>query len=273
MHFYIEGTSSNADAEDSTASNHATIVCATHNKSREFKATVETWLANKPAEVIIVAAPSSYNFVCQLCSEIESDINVRVLQANKANKRTQLCLGFPETHTKVIIIVDDDTCWSHGILNKLTNPLLTKPKLGCVFPDLRLCATTDPPGLWEQLALLRHAGAGLNLHASHCVDGGVYCHHGPTAAYRASILQDPGLLVAFPGETWNGHKLNAGDDQFLCRWVENHDWETRFLPAHEAVAYTGTRKDWTLLLQLLRWSRGDWRSNLCALFWERHIWK
>ena len=273
MRFFIEGSSIIGEADDTTSGSHATIVCATHNKSRTLRSTIETWLANKPAEVIIVAAPASYAFVDQLCADIESDIAVRVLRADKANKRAQLCLGFREVHSEVIITVDDDTRWPFGILNKLTNPLLAMPKLGCVFPDLRLCATTNPPGFWEQLALFRHAGAGLNLHASHCVDGGVYCHHGPTAAYRASILQDPSLLLAFPGETWCGQELNSGDDQFLCRWVENHDWETTFLSVHEAVVYTGTRQDWTLLLQLLRWSRGDWRSNLSALFWERHIWR
>lgn len=273
MHSLVGGASRDANEEDTAASSCATIVCATHNKTRTFKATVGTWLANKPAEVIIVASPTSHEFVHRLCSEIVSETTVRVLRADKANKRSQLCLGFRKVRSKVIVIVDDDTHWSPGILKKLITPLLATPKLGCVFPDLRLSVSTNPPCLWEQLALLRHAGAGLNLHASHCVDGGVYCHHGPTAAYRASILQDPNLLVAFPGETWRGNELNAGDDQYLCRWVENHDWETKFLSAHEAIVYTGTRQDWTLLLQLLRWSRGDWRSNLCALIWERHIWR
>lgn len=232
---------------------------------------IETWLANKPYEIIIVAAPAVYEDVNQLCTTIESSVPIKVVKASMANKRVQLCEGFRLARMPIITVVDDDTTWTSSILPKLIQRLSSSANMGCAFPDLRLRLSSDSTTIWERLSLLRHAGGGVNLRASHYIDGGVYCHHGATSAYRAPILQDEKFMAAFSGERWSGILLNNGDDQFLARWLERHGWDTDFLPIHEGTVYTAARKDWTFVLQVLRWSRGDWRSNLSALIWER-IW-
>lgn len=113
-------------------------------------------------------------------------------------------MGFRAACTAITVVVDDDTQWTNGILRKLVLPLLSSPRIGCVFPDLRLRTSSISPSIWERLALLRHATAGVNLHASHAIDGGLYCHHGPTSAYRASILQGEALMSGLSGKTLVG---------------------------------------------------------------------
>lgn len=78
--------------------------------------------------------------------------------------------------------------------------------------------------------------------------------------------------LVFRERLWLEARRNNGDDQYLCRWLENHGWETEFLPVSKGAVYTGTRSDWTLLAQLLRWCRGDCDSNLSAMLMERKIW-
>jgi cellulose synthase/poly-beta-1,6-N-acetylglucosamine synthase-like glycosyltransferase len=192
---------------------------------------------------------------------------------SETHKRRQLCAGFQEAQTDVIVICDDDTRWSENVLENLVRPLLAQPVLGCVFPDLRV----DPVGksftIWELLGLLRHVGDGVDFHASLCIDGGVFCHHGSTAAYQASILRDEEFINAFSNDRWRGHLLNSGDDQFLCRWLVNHGWRVALCSAEFCQVRTRSRASWKHMLQLLRWSRNDWRSSLSGLIWERHMLK
>ena len=66
---------------------------------------------NKPAATVIVADPGLFFFVQELVSCIDTEVSIRVLQAAKAFKRQQLCMGFEEAQTNVIVICDDDAKW------------------------------------------------------------------------------------------------------------------------------------------------------------------
>jgi hypothetical protein len=126
--------------------------------------------------------------------------------------------------------------------------------------------------VWERLGLLRHVGDGVDFHASLLIHGGVFCHHGSTAAYRASILQDASFVHAFTNDYWRG-RLNSEDDQFLCRWLVNHDWKVALYSAEMRLVQTHSRASWRHMLQLLRWSRNDFRSSFAGLLWERKVWR
>jgi len=234
---------------------------------------IATWCANKPAGIIIVADPASFSYTKNQVSNLNTETPIQVLKAPKAHKREQLCIGFQKAQTAVIVICDDDTRWTPTVLRSLVAPLLRDPSLGCVFPDLRV----DPVGqkftIWELLGLWRLVGDGVDFHASRQIDGGVFCHHGSTAAYQSSILKDPQFMYAFANETWRGRVLNSGDDQFLCCWLTNHDWPTSLLSADRCLVQTRMRNSWRHMLQLLRWSRNDWRRCLSTLIFERHIWR
>lgn len=261
-----------ADASKATTTK-ATIVCATQNCDGSILAALSTWCLEKPYEIIIVATPGSFPWVQENVSQMQSQVPIRILESTATHKRRQLCMGFKITSTDVVIICDDDTKWTKNVLLNLVRPLLEQSRLGCVFPDLRIDPVRTHMTIWELLGLLRHAGDGVDFQSSLRVDGGVFCHHGSTAAYRGQILRDPAFIKAFEDESWRGHNLNSGDDQFLCRWLTNQGWSVALRSAKSCLVQTRSRPSWRHMLQLLRWSRNDWRASLSTLIWERVIWR
>ncbi|KAL9633101.1 MAG: hypothetical protein Q9164_004898 [Protoblastenia rupestris] len=201
--------------------------------------------------------------------------------APAANKRTQLCLGFLKCETPLIVIADDDTIWSSNLLPSLTSPFERHAELGGIFPEVQIIPQSSTRTIWEEIAIIRLFGDAIDGRTSNILDGGVFCASGPTAAYRASILQDSRFQVHFQNEAWHGKLLNAGDDQTFTRWLCEHDWEVLIAPYDDWGGRSGiygrvdthVRSNWRHLLQLLRWSRSDWQANLMALFVERHIWR
>jgi cellulose synthase/poly-beta-1,6-N-acetylglucosamine synthase-like glycosyltransferase len=251
----------------------ASIVCATMNKSSALTVAAATWIANRPSSITIVADPDSFDFVQEQFSFFESDCPINVIRSAVRHKRKQLCQGFVQVDTPVIVIADDDTVWDTTVLENLVQPLLADKRLGCTFPDIRVSPCGSKFTIWELLGLVRLVGDGVDFHASRQIDGGVFCHHGCTAAYQGAILRDPNFIHAFTSETWRGNLLNSGDDQFLCCWLTNRGWPTMLLGADECMVQTRMRPNWRHMLQLLRWSRNDWRRSLSTLIWERHIWR
>jgi cellulose synthase/poly-beta-1,6-N-acetylglucosamine synthase-like glycosyltransferase len=248
-------------------------VCATQNKNEALFTAIDTWCINRPAAILIVATPRCAVWIRERVKSLQSAVPIDIIEHSETHKRRQLCAGFKIAKTEYIIICDDDTRWTKGVLENLLRPLVVRKDLGCAFPDLRVDPVGNKFTLWERLGLLRHVGDGVDFHASLHVDGGVFCHHGSTAAYRASILQDAKFVDAFTNDRWRGHLLNSGDDQFLCRWLVNNDWKVALCSAETCLVQTRSRASWRHMLQLLRWSRNDFRSSLAGLIWERKMWK
>jgi cellulose synthase/poly-beta-1,6-N-acetylglucosamine synthase-like glycosyltransferase len=254
------------------------VVCATQNQDPALFIALATWLAERPHEIIIVASPAARPTL--LASHLtqlfpQTSARVTVIPAPFTHKRRQLIMGFARASTAVTIICDDDTKWTPGVLGSLVRPFGTRASLGCVFPDLQIDPVAAERGAsaWELLGQMRHAGDGVDFHASLRLDGGVFCHHGSTAAYRTAIVADARFRHAFAHETWRGRNLNSGDDQFLCRWLTNEGWGVALCAARDCLVRTRSRDSWRHLLQLLRWSRNDWRASLSTLIWERTIWR
>lgn len=113
----------------------------------------------------------------------------------------------------------------------------------------------------------------LEITASTYIDGGVCCLSGRTAAYRTAILRDPDFQWKFTHEFWVGKYLqHSGDDKFLTRWMHSHSWKTFIQACPEAELLSTFKDNSKFLLQLLRWTRNTWRSDLRSVFVERYVW-
>lgn len=257
----------------------ATIVCSTISKSPEIKDSILSWLANGPHQIIIVTGPQNYEYIEDLLHPLLGP-QVEIVRAHLSNKRVQLCVGFLRAKAPVIIIADDDTVWSSNVLSTLTTPFERLPNLGAVFPEVQITPAGQSRTLWEELAALRLFGDAIDSRASQVLDAGVFCASGPTAAYRASILQEDRFVSYFPSEKWRGVRLNAGDDQSLTRWLCRNRWDVMVLPDDDwgrpgpsVRVDTHSRPSWRHVLQLLRWSRSDWQANMKILFVEGIVWR
>ena len=256
-----------------------TVVCSTISKSPEIKNSILSWLANLPHEIIVVTGPQNYAYIENLLEPLIGS-KIQIVQSQISNKRAQLCVGFLRAKTPVIVIADDDTTWSPKVLSALTMPFERLPHLGAVFPEVQVVPCSQSRTLWEELAVLRLFGDAIDSRTSQVLDGGVFCASGPTAAYRASILQDDRFQRSFQTEQWRQARLNAGDDQSLTRWLCRNNWDVMIVPDEDwggsgasVRVDTHSRPTWRHLLQLLRWSRSDWQANIMALLVERNVWR
>lgn len=107
-----------------------------------------------------------------------------------------------------------------------------------------------------------------------------YHHHGRgrflclwthiRAPYRDLKWISPQILLFWPcGSSSQAH---SHDDNFVTRWMVNHEWKMAFQHSLSACMKTTLGKYPKFLRQCLRWFRTTWRSNFTDLFIERKVW-
>ncbi|KAG8963026.1 hypothetical protein FRC03_003522 [Tulasnella sp. 419] len=197
---------------------------------------------------------------------------VRVLTVPFANKRLQMVHGIRNTTTDIIVFADDDAIWPPTMLPYIL-ACFEDQKVGGVGTSQRVQPVGNSMTVWEVLAAFRLSIRNIEISASTHIDGGVPCLSGRTAAYRTIILKDPEFIHGFTNDFWLGkYHLNSGDDKFLTRWMVGHGWNTYIQCCPEAELLSTMKPNWRFLLQVLRWTRNTWRSDLRSLFMERHVW-
>ena len=110
-----------------------TVVIPTiHNAPEELRTSLETTLACEPYEMIMITTQDKYNAPKELVVSLSHD-NIRVLCADIANKRLQLCKALPEVTTNIIIMADDDVWWLERLIHIILTPF-EDPKMGGSAP-------------------------------------------------------------------------------------------------------------------------------------------
>lgn len=251
-----------------------------------FLLAAQSWLANRPREVIIVTQhdvlPQLQRLVDRLLAnqpvavdDYEKNLytaKVRVTSVAKANKRTQMVHGVLQAKTDIIVFADDDALWPPTLL-PLVLACFEDQSIGGVGTSQVVEPTGKDYTLFETLAAFRLSIRNIEIAASTRIDGGLQCLSGRTAAYRACILKEPDFVDAFVNDYWIGkYRLNSGDDKFLTRWLVKEGWSMYVQCAPGAEIRSTMRPDWRFLKQVSRWTRNTWRSDIRSLFVERHIW-
>ena len=75
-----------------------------------FAAAIESWLANRVAEVILVIDESD-----KICMEVASRYPVTVIKTNIPGKRDALRVGWNHAKTDLVALVDSDTIWAQDV--------------------------------------------------------------------------------------------------------------------------------------------------------------
>lgn len=89
---------------------------------------------------------------------------------------------------------------------------------------------------------------------------------GCTGVYRARILKDPSFVECFLNESWNGVRLEIGDDTFITRWFLKHDWIIATQATEETRVWRTVKETRALVPQMLRWERSSIISFLHFVF-------
>jgi len=257
---------------------HTTLVCPVLSPSLPaLKLALYSWVACRPSSILIVASVNEADQIERAVSEALSTYpdgrfvcRIRVLEADPgAGKRDKMMAGVEacEASTGVVVFVDDDVTWPPSMLRWLLKPF-ERRNVGGVGTSqaMRPLREDGAETSWEVLADMRLTQRFIDVAASQALDGGCQCLSGRTAAYRHHIVADPVFKSLFLRETWRGVPLQSGDDKFITRWLARHDWDVQMQLHPDCTAMTTFRPDATLLLQLLRWSRNTWRSDLRWVF-------
>lgn len=250
-----------------------TVILPTiENNFDDLREPIKSILACNPYELIFVTTTEKHEKLLKMTKSLNAP-NVRVQHVPIANKRLQVCESIPDVQTAITIMIDDDVYWPSTILKWLLAPF-EDPKVGAVGPCQRVkrVGWSNPlERMWNFLGACYIQRRNFEISATHGLDGGTSCMSGRTCAIRSEILQDPLFLEGFKTEKWGNYILNADDDNFVTRWLVNHNWSTWIQYNKECEIETTLENNSKFISQCLRWSRSNWRSNFTSLFTEGRV--
>ncbi|RDW87811.1 glycosyltransferase family 2 protein [Coleophoma crateriformis] len=251
------------------------IIPTIHNDFAELTDSLQSILACRPYELLLVTTTDKYDGLMKFVKTLEAP-NVRVFQVPIANKRIQVCEAIPLVKTEITIMADDDVTWPRTILPWLLAPFEDK-KIGGVGPCQRVkrirAGHPISARMYNWLGAAYIERRNFEISATHGMDGGTSCMSGRTCAFRSEILQSPLFLHGFKTERWGRFQLNADDDNFVTRWLVSNQWKTWIQYNKECEIETTLENNSLFLNQCLRWARSNWRSNWTSLVTERHVWR
>jgi hypothetical protein len=255
-----------------TADDVTVVIPTIHNVPEELRSSLESILACRPHEMILVTTSDKFVALKKLADTLSSP-HIKVLCTHIANKRLQVCEALPQVATPITIMADDDVTWPSTLMPWILAPF-EDPKMGGVGTCQRV--RRDPNGswsdqVWNWLGSAYIERRNFEISATHNMDGGTSCMSGRTGAYRSEILSSHDFLDGFKTERWGNYILNADDDNFVTRWLVSHQWKTWIQYESECEIETTLEYGMKFLYQCSRWARSNWRSNWTSLVRERYV--
>lgn len=243
------------------------IVTPVYNEDPEvFRAALESWHRNVPAEIIAVIDASDEACIRVFSSFAKKSSNYRLVVTTKRGKRPALADGILAAKSDIVALVDSDTIWAPTTLSQAIRPFRDPRVGGVATRQNEISPTTVAQKLFDIQLDLRYAEELPFLGAS---GNALTCLSGRTAVYRRAALLP--ILDAMVHETFWGKPVISGEDKRLTYLVLSQGWKLKY--QQTARVYThGTETIRTFLQQRLRWTRNSWRADLRALT-TRWIWK
>ncbi|RYP12750.1 hypothetical protein DL765_007188 [Monosporascus sp. GIB2] len=258
-----------------TADDVTVIIPTIHNVFEELRPSLESILACRPHQLILVTTSDKHEALKKLAETLPAPNSIRVMYTAVANKRLQVCEALPEVKTTITIMADDDVTWPSTLMPWILAPF-ENPKMGGVGTCQRV--RREPNGslstkIFNWLGAAYIERRNFEISATHNIDGGTSCMSGRTGAYRSEILTSHDFLEGFKTERWRDYILNADDDNFVTRWLVSHQWETWIQYERECEIETTLENGMKFLYQCSRWARSNWRSNWTSIARERYVWR
>lgn len=232
-----------------------------------FLEAMKSWIDNGVDEIIAVIDKSNTRHVVDFERRyvVNNSIKTkcRLLVTPKPGKRAALCDGLEHATGDIVVLVDSDTIWDKGLLEK-TIPYFANPKVGGATVSQRIQNPDNVANvmfdilLWtrykEEVPFLMSVGKAFNTLS------------GRTAFYRREAIfnDDHDNLHHLRHEFFIGSRSISGDDKRLTHLIVQQGWQTAFVAG--PVVYTpGLSSIKKFLKQRLRWTRNSWRADLRAV--------
>jgi len=248
-------------------SNTLSIVVPVYNEDPSvFERALESWISNKPDEIIAVIDHADGVCIERFKKFQEENKNSTLIITERPGKRGALSDGIKAAQYNIIALVDSDTIWDPNIKDALLFP----------FNDLLVGGVGPRQDILDTNTLARRL---FNIHLDHryldemtylaTVGNALTCISGRTALYRKEAIKD--LCDELENETFWGAQCISGDDKCITRLVQERGWKVRY-QANVRVLTPGAPDLLTLFKQYIRWTRNSYRSDLKSLM-SKWIWK
>ncbi|MGE3257847.1 glycosyltransferase, partial [Pseudonocardia sp.] len=226
-----------------------------------FAAAIESWLANRVDEVILVIDVSDTT-----CREIAARYPVTVLVTDVPGKRDALRRGWNAASTELVALVDSDTVWAADVADEVSRPF-ADPRVGGVGTRQNVYGSK---GFLARITDMFLDHRYFDENASQSLLGqAVSCLSGRTAVYRRHLLME--IEADFMHETFWGVPCLSGDDKRLTTLILERGHLTYM--QRTAEVWSTFPDTWRIFFkQRLRWARNTWRSDLRALS-RRWVWR
>lgn len=225
---------------------------------------LNSWLAQRPTEIIIVVDEEDLDCHERLATVI--DPTVKVILFRHTGKRSALGVGIRAATSQLVVLTDSDTSWRPGLLDAVQMPFADR-RVGAVGTQQNVYQRRT--GVWRRVADWL-----LNVRYHDYVPamgraGAVVCVSGRTAAYRRSVILP--VLPNLENEFFLGRRCISGDDGRLTWLVLASGYKTVHQSSAKALSmFPDTFR--AFCKQRVRWSRNSYRCYLTAL-WKGWLWR
>lgn len=249
-----------ADEKRSARRLSFTVICPLYNELPAFfEKALDSWIANQPAEVIVIIQGDAYECECIA----NSRPGVIVLRQGFADKRHAICRGVESARSPVCFLVDSDAIWSPDVADCMLAPFDEQTIGGVGSRQSVVARDSRPLSTWERLADMfldtRYAD---EVPALSRWGQALGCLSGRTVAYRTSILRS--VMEEFVNEIFAGTRCVSGDDKCLTVLTLKAGYKT--VVQLNARVYSLFEDTFVgFVRQRLRWSRNTHRSDIKAL--------
>lgn len=225
---------------------------------------LETWLAQDPAEIIVVLDVADTEARDRLWAR--RDRRIHVMMFEHAGKRSALGVGIRAAQYEILVLTDSDTAWEPGLLAAVQMPFID-PRVGAVGTRQNVF---DPySSIWRRVADWLIDVRYLDYVPATSLGGAVVCVSGRTAAYRRSAVMP--VLDNLEDEIFLGRRCVAGDDGRLTWLVLSQGYRTVHQDSAQALSmFPGTFR--AFCKQRVRWSRNSYRCYLTAIY-QGWLWR
>ena len=229
------------------------------------------WLENDPLEIIIVTTqehlPAIHRIVRSVRLSEEEQQKVLVLMSREKGKRAQLRWGIEAASGKIIASVDDHITWHPEFLKNML-PCFGDPSVGACgapvntsIPEGRRDENVISP--WEVAATRVAYKRNPGLKSMYAAARWCTVLAGAVCLFRAGIVKDSDFLHAYSNDYWRGkHKLDVGEDTFVTRWLQSHNWTIAIQATPETEVWRTVKKNKDFLAQMIRWERSTIQTHI-----------
>jgi N-acetylglucosaminyltransferase len=226
---------------------------------------LDSWLAEDPAEVIVVPDLGDHEVIRRLRQRAGADPRLILLPFQHRGKRSALGLGIRRASSEILVLADSDTRWEPGLLAAVLAPF-GDPAVGGV--GTRQNVYLPGTSAWRRVADWLIDVRYLDYVRAQSRAGAVACLSGRTVAYRRSAVLP--VLEHLEDEFFLGRRCVAGDDGRLTWLVLGSGYKTVYQSTARALSmFPDTGR--AFLKQRLRWSRNSYRCYLTAI-WKGWLW-